>query len=110
MINSLRVTKHEDDRRILVEWVKDFPFRTCKAILVKKDSTLGGHLHREKDEVFYLLRGSGQVKLDNEESPLHEGDIVFAGRGIKHTFKLVKDSILLEAGSKSFDPKDDYKT
>lgn len=109
MINSLPTHKHSDDRRILIEWIKDFPVRTCKALIIKKDCMLGDHYHKNKDEIFYLLYGSGEVTLNGETEKLKEGDIVFAGRGIKHTFKLKKQSILLEAGTKPFDPKDDYK-
>ena len=108
MINSLPTHKHEDNRRILTEWVMDFPLRTCKVLEVKEDSTLGDHYHKEKDEIFYLFKGSGEVTLAGTTELLKEGDIVFARRGIKHTFKLKKDSILLEAGNKPFDKSDDY--
>ena len=109
MINSLPTEKHADERRILIEWIKDFPIRTCKAILLKKDATIGDHYHKEKDEIFYLLYGSGEVTLDGVTEKLKDGDIVFAGKGTKHTFKLKKNSILLEAGTKPFDKEDDYK-
>lgn len=108
MINSLPVHKHSDDRRILIEWVKDFPVRTCKALVAKKDCVLGDHYHKEKDEIFYLFFGEGEVTLDGKTEKLKEGDIVFAERGQKHTFKLKKHAILLEAGTKPFDENDDY--
>lgn len=109
MINSLPTHRHEDDRRVLTEWVRDFPLRTCKALEVKQDSILGDHFHKEKDEVFYLLKGSGFVTLDSDRTELKVGDVIYAARGVKHTFELAKDSILLEAGNKPFDPTDDYK-
>lgn len=108
MINSLPVHKHDDDRRTLTEWVKDFPLRTCKVLEVKQDSRLGDHYHKEKDEIFYLLKGHGFVTLGDKTDELRQGDIVFAHRGTKHTFELKKGSILLEAGTKPFDKSDDY--
>lgn len=109
MINSLPVDTHEDDRRVLVEWVKDFSLRTCKVIILKKDTSIGNHYHKKKDEIFFLLQGKGEVELDGEREPLKLGDVVFAGKGTKHTFHLIEGSILLEAGTKPFDKSDDYK-
>lgn len=110
MINSMPVHRHVDHRRILTEWVKDFHVRNCKVIETLEDCELGNHYHKEKDELFYLFKGSGVVELDGKAEPLEEGDTVFVGRETKHTFKLKKDSILLEAGTKPFDKSDDYKT
>jgi len=110
MFNTLPVTKHEDERRVLIEYVSGLPIKTCKVLMVKQDTVLGNHYHKKKDEVFYLLKGYGVVYLgENEMHPFNEGDIVYAPKGVKHTFKLNKDSILLEAGTNEFDPKDDYK-
>lgn len=110
MFNTLPVTKHDDQRRTLIEYVQNLPIRSCKALLIKEDTTVGNHYHKFKDEVFYLLKGYGSVLLgEGEMHPLQEGDIVYAPRGVKHIFNLHKDSILLEAGSEPFDPNDDYK-
>lgn len=109
MINSLPVETHEDDRRVLIEWVKDFPLRTCKVIILKEDATVGNHYHKKRDEIFFLLQGKGEVELDGKREALKLGDVVYAGRGTKHSFHLVSGSILLEAGSKPYDKKDDYQ-
>lgn len=110
MINSLPIHRHIDKRRILTEWVKDFPVKNCKALETLEDCELGNHYHKEKDEIFYLFKGSGEVTLNGLTEPLNEGDTVFVGRETKHTFNLKKGSILLEAGTKPFDKTDDYKT
>lgn len=109
MLNSLPVHIHEDNRRKLIEYVADMPIRTCKALVVKEDTVLGDHYHKLKDEIFYLLKGSGTVTLDGVTSPFNENDIVHAKAGVKHTFNLLEGSILLEAGTEPFDATDDYK-
>jgi len=110
MYNLLPVNIHEDNRRKLIEYVIDFPIRTCKAIVVKEDNILGNHWHQLKEEIFYLLQGSGSVTIGEETHELKENDIVHAPKGVKHTFHLKAGSILLEAGTEPFDKNDDYKT
>lgn len=35
-----------------------------------------GHTHREQEEVYVVLRGSGRIKIDDEIVELGEGDLV----------------------------------
>ena len=102
------IQTHEDNRRKLIEWVSDYPIRACKVVVAKKDCVVGEHYHKEKDEIFYLLNGNGEVILDGKAEKLNEGDVVFVSRNIKHSFALDNNSILLGACSKPFDPNDDY--
>jgi len=105
---KLPITKHEDNRRILVEWVKDFPIRTCKVLTVKEDSVLGSHYHNNKIDTFYLLKGSGEYEIgDDGWKELKEGDCVRADIKIPHSFKLKAGSILLEASTTPYDKKDE---
>ena len=108
MKNTLPVERHEDERRILIEWIVDFNIRAAKVVIAKDKCTVGEHYHKNKDEIFYLLKGKGSVVLDGKKESLKEGEIVYVGRDSKHSFTLDKDSILLGGCSKPFDPKDDY--
>lgn len=109
MFNTLPINIHEDNRRKLIEYITDFPIKTCKVITTKEDTVLGDHYHEFKDEIFYLFKGSGMVNLDEETHEMKEGDIVHAPAGVRHTFFLKEGSILLEAGSEPFDKNDDHK-
>ena len=109
MINSLLTTRHDDERRILTEWIKDFPIRSCKVVEAKKDCIVGNHYHKNKDEIFYLLKGSGEVELDGLSEILQIGDIIYIPANQKHAFELTKGSILLGAATKPYDPNDEYK-
>lgn len=105
--------RHEDNRRVLVEWVKDLPIRCIKTIFVKDDSPLGNHYHLKKDEVFYLLKGKGTVILTTKTNQtrqwMFEGECIFVPRGTIHTFNLFPDSILLEAATEPYDPVDEIR-
>ena len=110
MINSLPVTTHEDERRTLIEWVKDFPVRSCKVVITKSPQSIGNHYHKNKDEIFYLLKGSGEFTQDGETSSLNEGDVVYVPAGSEHSFKLSEGAILLGAATKPFDENDEHKS
>lgn len=104
-MNSL---KHEDHRRILVEWIENYPTKSNKVIIAKEDCEVGNHYHLKKDEMFYLLLGEGEFKLgENEWETLT--DTVFVPRGTRHTFRLKEGAILLEAATRAYTPDDEIR-
>ena len=40
-----------------------------------------GHTHREQEEVYVVVRGSGRIKIDDEIVELREGDLVRVAPG-----------------------------
>jgi mannose-6-phosphate isomerase-like protein (cupin superfamily) len=42
------------------------------------------HYHAKTDEIYYVIKGSGSMVLDDEEIELHEGVVVYVPRGVKH--------------------------
>ncbi len=99
---------HEDDRRLLCEWIPDIPVRTCKAFFIKEDCRLGDHYHRETTDIFFLLKGSGTYILDGIEKEFKEGQCIKVLPKVMHTLKLKKYSILLEASTLPYDKSDEY--
>ena len=41
-----------------------------------------GHMHRDQEEVYVVLRGSGRIKIEDEILELAEGDLVRIAPGI----------------------------
>jgi mannose-6-phosphate isomerase-like protein (cupin superfamily) len=41
-----------------------------------------GHMHREQEEVYFILRGSGRIKIEDEILELSEGDLVRIAPGV----------------------------
>jgi len=56
------------------------------------------HLHRDRDEYFYVLEGTYQLGVNGAESTVGPGAMVFVPRGTVHTFKNISgaDGKLLE--------------
>ena len=42
------------------------------------------HLHKQTDEVYYVIDGQGTMILDEDEIELHKGVVVYVPRGVKH--------------------------
>ena len=112
---NLPITKHEDDRRILTEWLSDIPVKRCKIIEVKQKCTLGNHYHLKNDNVFYMFKGKGQYTLKNvktgkiERGWLFENEAMFVKRGTIHTFVMYPDSIMMEAATEIYDKEDEIQ-
>lgn len=50
--------------------------------------TKGGlHFHREYDEVYYLLAGTGEIILCGETHALRPGAVVVIPRGVEHSLE-----------------------
>lgn len=114
---KLPITRHEDERRILIEWIKDIPFKRCKVLIVKKKAVLGKHYHNNSDNVFYMLKGKGIMTLKSAHSStaritrewLFEGDCRFVPRGVIHRFELFPDTVLLESATEPYDTQDEIQ-
>lgn len=42
------------------------------------------HVHREAENIYYVIRGSGVVELDGERHLVNPGDAVFIPPGVEH--------------------------
>lgn len=111
---KLKPVKHEDDRRILTEYISGIPFKRAKVLVVKQKSQLGRHYHKKNDSVFYLLKGEGISSLQPlggliEEATMKEGDCLFVPRNVIHTFELDAGSIMLENSTETYDQEDEIQ-
>lgn len=102
--------KHEDDRRIIFDWAQG-EFKSCKAVIIKKELAVGDHYHRNKEEHFFLLHGMfkelqlGDTIAYNVIAP-HK---VIVPKGMYHRFICTEGSILLGTATELFDPTDEIK-
>jgi quercetin dioxygenase-like cupin family protein len=51
------------------------------------------HIHKNEDEMFYVLEGKLKVYRGDEELILEPGDSAFAPRNIPHTFKILSSYV-----------------
>jgi quercetin dioxygenase-like cupin family protein len=47
------------------------------------------HVHRDEDEVFYILEGEHVIRVGDDEHRVGPGGVVFAPRGIPHAQRRV---------------------
>lgn len=99
----------EDDRRKLSEFGNGGNWKVCKVLEMKEDSWIGNHYHKKKDEMFYLMKGTGTFVIGNRTYNEFAPYSVLVSRDTYHAFKLAKDSVLICLASEEHDPKDDYK-
>lgn len=110
------VHRHEDERRILIEWISNFPVKCCKLIEIKSRSILGKHYHLKKDSVFYIYKGKCQYDLKEmkrngmvKRGWLFEGESLSVPRNFVHTFDVFPGTIMLEAVTEPYDKEDEIQ-
>lgn len=106
---------HEDVRRTLYELGEGGVWKVVKYIEVKQDCILGDHYHKNKDELFLLVKGGGILQTMDMDTKLQNASILMAprsfliSRNTLHTISLYEGSVLMCLASELHDPSDDYK-
>jgi mannose-6-phosphate isomerase-like protein (cupin superfamily) len=98
---------HEDQRRTLTS----IPYGEgeLKIIVAKNDCELGNHYHKRKTEIFQLVAGIAICTIEGEDYDMIIGDNYFVDIENKHSFNLMKGSILFCICSLPYDKTDDYE-
>jgi mannose-6-phosphate isomerase-like protein (cupin superfamily) len=52
--------------------------------VAKIEGTFGWHAHAEEDELFYVLRGSLRIEMEDAAVELGEGEIFVVPKGVRH--------------------------
>jgi len=45
------------------------------------------HFHKERDEIYFIIKGEGKLKIDEEEEKVKTGDVILIQKGSKHALK-----------------------
>jgi len=56
-----------------------------------------GHKHREQEEAYLVIQGSGEILLDGEVSPLRQWDLVRCSPGVVRAFAAGPDGLEIVA-------------
>lgn len=106
---------HEDLRRALYEFGEGGTWKVAKYLEVKQECTLGDHYHKNKDELFLLVKGGGILQTMDMDTKLQNTSILMAprsfliSRNTLHTISLYEGSVLMCLASELHDPSDDHK-
>jgi mannose-6-phosphate isomerase-like protein (cupin superfamily) len=52
--------------------------------VAKVQGTLAWHSHEHEDELFYILKGSLTIEMEDRTVVLHEGDAFVVPKGVRH--------------------------
>ena len=79
-------------------------------ISVDKGRSAQPHLHRNTEELYYILEGQGEVSIDSNKYDVVDGYVVFIPPGYEHTIRNTGDSVLrlLAINSPPYDPTDTF--
>lgn len=85
IIRSVRDTESERGvcgfRRSLITG-KDSAVANVSHLTIDNSRT---HYHKEMTELYYVLKGQGEIVLDGESRPISEGELVLIPPGVRHT-------------------------
>ena len=48
-----------------------------------------------EDEVYYVISGRGQIRVDDEDRPIQAGSIVYVAQGAEHRFHTIEEELQL---------------
>jgi mannose-6-phosphate isomerase-like protein (cupin superfamily) len=103
----------EDERRKLYEARKDW--KVIKVIEVKENCEIGNHFHRNKDELFIIVKGVVSVvckkvlnEIKVEEIELSD-NMYYVPRNTFHTFYCEAGTLIIGLATELHDDKDDLK-
>lgn len=108
--------KREDERGSLIQ-VNTGTWRQFNLLTIYKDKKFGGHYHKHKKELFYLLKG--EIRIDILYVNTHKSESVLLKPHSNfliiepyesHTITANEDSTLIELLSNPYDKYDIYET
>jgi len=72
-----------------------------KFIFMFKGQRCPCHYHKKKHETFFVLKGKILMEIDKKKIVLKEGDVLPMDRYTPHTFKALKNSLIIEVSQPS---------
>ena len=84
----------EDERYV----VKDNSFGNkliLSSTLLEPNKSTSGHFHNGQEEVYFFVRGNGEMELDSERFEVKAGDIINIEDGVFHRVYNTNDNVQL---------------
>ena len=122
IIEKLPVTKNIAEAKRWTEEKGEFvqishqeDIRHLALFEIKKGFFRGSHFHRQKEEVFYVVRGRIRARFvdletnESKESVLEEGDKIRIKPLCGHILHGLEDSMVVEYSPQFYDIEDNYR-
>lgn len=101
----------QDERGSLVQLATGL-WKQINVLFIKRDNTFGGHFHKEKTELFVVMKGEIQVQITKKKRGrvyhFKAGDSFIIEPLDKHTILAVEDSQMVELITEEYDIGDTY--
>jgi mannose-6-phosphate isomerase-like protein (cupin superfamily) len=102
----------KEERGTLIQ-VSSGEWKQLNILEIKKGNTFGGHYHKEKEELFYVVFGKVEFIIENDKGTFTEtlgkGDCLLVEPYDKHTICALQDSTLGELLSATYSKEDVYE-
>ena len=79
-----------------------------KLIILLPGQSHPEHLHKKKDETFYVLHGTVEVVLDGQPHTLSEGEMITVPSHTKHSFSSTTGTVFEEVSTRHFNDDSYY--
>lgn len=107
----------EDSRRKLFEFGKGYNWKIGKYIEVTEDCKIGGHYHKNKDELFLIVSGKIGYSLSDVNNGgnaaiiqyAEKGECIIVPRNTYHNFYCSAGTIIIGLATELHDDNDDNK-
>lgn len=90
------------------EWLTNTSLYCGKILNINKGHNCSYHYHKLKDETFYVLSGKVEMTIEGKTFIMEVGDTIQIPVNIKHTFKAIEDSKIVEISTQHFE-SDSYR-
>ena len=103
--NSIKVVPKDWGQE---EWIVNNEKYCGKKMLIKQDYYCSYHMHKIKEETFYILEGELEVIHKGEHLKVKSGDTLHILPGDYHSFRALKDTTFFEFSTQHLD-EDNYR-
>jgi len=64
-------------------------------LIIGPQTNIPAHNHLNIDEVHYIIRGSGRIKVGKESKPVKKGMMILIPKGKSHCYSTSKDKLMV---------------
>ncbi|MCX8188323.1 MAG: cupin domain-containing protein [Nitrososphaeria archaeon] len=84
-----------DIKRIMRQSASEGRFEGLGLLRVPSNGIFPKHVHPEKEEIYYILSGSGLLMVEDSELNVTKGDAVYISGNVQHGLKNVSEEALV---------------
>ena len=108
--------KRTDNRGSLIQVISSLDWQQLNYLKINKDNIFGGHYHKKRTELFYIISGEIKFKIENIQSNTtsifylrsDEEEVLIIEPYEKHTLIALENSEIVELLNQPFTEEDSF--